>query len=407
MYSKKIEEELKKKGIRVGDSIKFSAGGQQVEGELMPRSEAGNPEVLVIKLKNGYNIGVKAEGAKIERLSAGSQSAASFPVRALLQKRDLPKISLLYTGGTIGSKIDYKTGGVHVLLKPGELLYEVPEISGIANIEVSNLMSIASEDMSPIEWKLIAEAVAKSLNAGVRGVVITHGTDTMHYTSAALSFMLKGINAPVVLTGAQRSSDRGSSDAFTNLIAATTIAARSNIAEVGICMHSSSSDDMFSFIRGTKVRKMHTSRRDAFRPINDKPIAYINDLGEISYNTGVEYRKISDSGGKVETLPKFDSKVAILKAYPGSDPEIVHHYTEIGYHGIIIEGTGLGHTPVSISHEGMSWLPYIKEAVEKGIVVGMTSQCVYGRVNQSVYRNLRLLSGAGVIYCEDMSAETA
>jgi glutamyl-tRNA(Gln) amidotransferase subunit D len=410
VYSKELEDLLKRKGISVGDMIRFSAKEISGDGELMPRSEAGDPGVLVIKLKNGYNIGIKSEGTKLEKLSGREGSGeVSFPTRRLVQKEGLPKVTLIYTGGTIGSKIDYKTGGVYMLLKPEELLYEVPDLSDIASIDVVNLMSIASEDMSPAEWKLMAQAVANAIRGGSRGVVITHGTDTMHYTSAALSFMLKGLNAPVVLTGAQRSSDRGSSDAFTNLVAATSIAAKSNIAEVGICMHNSSSDDEFSFIRGTKVRKMHTSRRNAFRPINDKPLAYVTAGGEISYNhnPGSGYRTITQHAGKLEVMPEFDSKVAILKAYPGSNPEIVQYYIDKGYHGLIIEGTGLGHTPVSISHEGMSWLPYLKRAVESGLVVGMTSQCVYGRVNPSVYRNLRLLSSAGVIYCEDMSTETA
>ncbi len=408
MYSNEVEELLKSLGVKVGDVIRFSSGKINGEGELMPRSEAGNPSILVIKLKNGYNIGIKATGAKIEKVGSGESNTASFPTSTLKQNLGLPKVTLIYTGGTIGSKIDYKTGGVYMLLKPEELFYEVPEISGIANISVVNLMSIASEDMSPIEWSSMSTAVVKAFEAGSRGIVITHGTDTMHYTSAALSFMLKGINGPVVLTGAQRSSDRGSSDAFTNLVAATAIAARSNIAEVGICMHGSPSDDQYLFLRGTKIRKMHTSRRDAFRPINDLPLASVNLDSEMKINyKKSDYRTISEKPDKLEVLPKFDSKVAILKAYPGSDPEIVEHYIEKGYHGIIVEGTGLGHTPVSISHEGMSWLPHLKKATEKGIVVGMTSQCVYGRVNPSVYRNLRLLSGAGVIYCEDMNVETA
>ncbi|MGC8478727.1 MAG: Glu-tRNA(Gln) amidotransferase subunit GatD [Candidatus Micrarchaeia archaeon] len=408
MYSPEVEELLKRNGIKVGDVIRFSSNSMEGEGELMPRSEAGNPSILVIKLKNGYNIGIKAAGAKIEKIREGESNSASFPTLKLKQGKGLPKVTLIYTGGTIGSKIDYKTGGVYMLLKPEELFYEVPEISGIADISVVNLMSIASEDMSPVEWGIMANAVAKAFEDGSRGVVITHGTDTMHYTSSALSFMLKGLNGPVVLTGAQRSSDRGSSDAFTNLIAATALAARSNIAEVGICMHASPSDGKFSFLRGTKVRKMHTSRRDAFRPINELPLASVN-LGEdieIKYREG-SYKVTQEKSEKLEVLPNFDSKVAVLKAYPGSDPEIVDHYVEKGYHGIIVEGTGLGHTPVSISHEGMSWLPHLKNAVEKGLIVGMTSQCVYGRVNPSVYRNLRLLSGAGVVYCEDMNVETA
>jgi glutamyl-tRNA(Gln) amidotransferase subunit D len=402
MYSKRVADFLKANGIEPGDMVKLTAKGSVYYGELMPRSDAGNEDSVVIKLKNGYNIGVRFENARIERVSSGERSHA-FPRLDLRRNAALPKVSLVYTGGTIGSKLDYKTGGVYMLLKPEELFYEVPEIAEIADIEPVNLMSIASEDMSPIEWRSIAKEAEKAFDKGARGIVITHGTDTMHYTSAALSFMLKDFRSPVVLTGAQRSSDRGSSDAFTNLIASTIIAAKSRAGEVGICMHDSPSDDVFAFIRGTRARKMHTSRRDAFRSINDGVIAYARTDGTIEYRGA--YRKAEQVSAKA--LTGFESKVALVKTYPGSDPGIIGYYADKGYKGIIIEGTGLGHTPVSIKHKGMSWLPVIKEAVDSGMVVGMTSQTIYGRVNPYVYRNLRLLSGAGVIYCEDMTPETA
>ncbi|MGC8669722.1 MAG: Glu-tRNA(Gln) amidotransferase subunit GatD [Candidatus Micrarchaeia archaeon] len=399
---------LKKMGINAGDRIKISSEKQKIllEGELMPATENNAEDVIVLKLDNGYNVGIRhAEDIQIKKIFEGKRNF-EFPI---LEKpsssENLPRIQLLYTGGTIGSKIDYKTGGVHMLLKPEELLYEVPELEGIANIKVRQLFNVASEDMSYFEWQEIAKKTAEALNEGVHGVVITTGTDTMHYIAAALSFMLQKVNAPVVLTGAQRSSDRGSSDAFFNLACATEIAAYSDIAEVGICMHTTSSDSRCSFIRGTHARKMHTSRRDAFRSINDKPIAYVNADMKIEY-TG-NYTKVSDQKERIEPLTGFEDKVALIKAYPNSDPGIIDYYIGKGYKGIIIEGTGLGHTPVSTEHEGFSWLPQIKAAVENNVIVGMTSQCIYGRVNPNVYRNLRLLSKAGAIYCENMLPETA
>jgi len=221
-----------------------------------------------------------------------------------------------------------------------------------------------------------------------------------------LSFMLNGLNAPVILTGSQRSSDRGSSDAFMNLICSMHAAAKSNIAEVAICMHESSSDIYCSIIRGTKARKMHTSRRDAFKPINNKPIARISRKGEIEYIS--EYNKIKeDSNNKLRLLTGYEPKVALVKAYPNSQPEIIDYYLSKGFKGIIIEGTGLGHTPVSTLHKEYSWLEHVKNAVDSGMIIGITSQCLYGRVNPNVYRNLRLLSNAGAIYCEDMLPEVA
>lgn len=405
MYSEKIRGLLKKEGIDTGDTVEFERGKIKITGTLMPNTEANGEDILVIKLANGYNVGVSFLGSSIKLVKKGPGNF-DFPKAEMAQDSSLPKISLIYTGGTIGSKIDYKTGGVYMLLKPEELLYEIPELSKIARISVTKLFSMSSEDMSYREWQAIAEKVASELNNGARGVVVTIGTDTMHYASSALSFMLQDLNAPVVLTGSQRSSDRGSSDAFMNIICSATIAAKSDIAEVGICMHDSSSDSRCAFIRGTKARKMHTSRRDAFRAINDKPIAYVDIKGNLSYNN--DYRRVSQDQKKaVSAVTGYSDKVAIVKAYPDSDPSILKFYEDKGYEGLIIEGTGLGHVPVAPSSDDRSWLPWIKSAVGKGIIVGITSQCIYGRVNRSVYRNLRLISSAGAVYCEDMTPETA
>ncbi len=404
MYSEKVNALLQKKGVSIGNVIKVHTEKADFEGTLMPRPDLGDNNILVIKLENGYNIGIHISRIKdIEKLGSEKKSF-SFPKSEAKPNPKLPKISLIYTGGTIGSKVDYATGGVYMLTKPEELLYDVPELGSIANIEVRNVMSIASEDMTYHEWQIIAKEVADALNKGSRGVVITHGTDTMHYTAAALSFMLQGLDAPVVLTGSQRSSDRGSSDAFMNLICSAHFATKGMAAEVGICMHASSSDDYCNFIRGTKARKMHTSRRDAFKPINNLPIAKVSYDGKIEYIS--DYKHISGNGKVVAKLG-YEPKVALVKLYPNFDPGIIDYYISKKYKGIILEGTGLGHGPVSTSHKEYNVLNSIKAAVDAGLVVGMTSQCLYGKVNDKVYRNLRLIKSAGVIYCEDMLPETA
>ncbi|MCL4372192.1 Glu-tRNA(Gln) amidotransferase subunit GatD [Candidatus Marsarchaeota archaeon] len=405
MYSNKISDYFKANAIGLGDIVRIERDGISEEGELMPSTEANSSDVVIIKLKSGYNIGVEFEGSKISLVRKGN-SSISFPTADVKEEKGLPKVRLIYTGGTIGSKLDYRTGGVYMLLKPEELLYEVPELAGVADIEVKPLYSISSEDMSYHEWKGIAEEVAKAYNENAHGAVVTIGTDTMHYAAAALSFMLKDIGMPVVLTGAQRSSDRGSSDAFMNLYCSAVLAAKSDIAGVGICMHKSSSDDECGFMLGTRARKMHTSRRDAFRPVNSSYMAEVASDGSIRYGK-MQYKKVQKGRRSFKPMTNFEPKVALLKAYPNSDPEIIDHYVEKKYKGIIIEGTGLGHTPVSTQHQGLSWLPNIKNAIDSGLIVGMTSQCLYGRVNPNVYRNLRLLSGAGVLYCEDMLPEVA
>lgn len=404
MYSSEIEAQLQRNKISIGDTVKVICKKGTFEGVLMPRPETGNNNSLIIKRKDGYNIGIRHEkGMRIEKLSSGS-SHFSFPRAKLKEGRNLPRLALLYTGGTIGSKVDYTTGGVYMLTKPEELLYQVPELSDIANLDVQNLMSISSEDMTYVEWKGIADAISKAFHGKAKGVMITMGTDTMHYTAAALSFMLQNPNGPVVITGAQRSSDRGSSDAFFNLVCSAQIAAKSDIGEVGICMHESSSDDYCSFIRGTKARKMHTSRRDAFRAVNERPIARVNMAGEMEYTNS--YSKTTPAK-RMEVFDKFEPRTALVKSYPNSDPGIIDYYVGKGAKGIIIEGTGLGHVPTAPSLKEYSWTDRIKSAIESGVIIGITSQTIYGRVSPTVYRNARLLAAMGAVYCEDMTPETA
>jgi glutamyl-tRNA(Gln) amidotransferase subunit D len=271
--------------------------------------------------------------------------------------------------------------------------------------------TVASEDMNYTHWQKLAELVAKELNKGARGVMVTHGTDTLHFTSAALSFMLKNLTKPVALVGAQRSPDRGSFDGAMNLICGSYFTGYSGIGEVSVVMHGTTNDDFCLAHRGTKVRKMHTSRRDAFRSINDLPLAKIWPNGKIEI-TNQNYKRFENK--KVVADTKFEPKVALVKSYPGSDPEILDWYVSRGFKGIVIEGTGLGHVPTGESgvkvgefDQKSSWIPHIKRAVKNGIVVIITSQALYGRVHPFVYRNLRLVYEAGGIYGEDMLPEVA
>jgi glutamyl-tRNA(Gln) amidotransferase subunit D len=405
-YSDKILKALAKEKIEVGDKLELVSGDFRIVGELMPKTEVGDPGTYVIKIDNGYNVGIRnTMDSKVKLISKGT-GAPKFASAEVKTKAGLPKVAMIYMGGTIGSKIDYKTGGVHMLIQPGELLNEVPELGEMANLEIRHLFSIDSADITYIEWQRVAKEVESAFKDGAGGVVITMGTDAMHYTAAALSFMLGNLNGPVVITGAQRSSDRGSSDAFFNLSCAVKLAASSDIAEVGICMHNSSSDDTCAFIRGTKVRKMHTSSRNAFRPINDRPIAYVDSNLKIRFSSA--YKKVGNTKKRVEAMTDFEPKVALIKSHPNSDPGILQFYIQKGYKGIIIEVKGLGNIPSSpVTRPAFSWLDDIKKAVDRGIVVGVTSQCIYGRVNENVYSKLREISGLGTVYCEDMTPETA
>jgi glutamyl-tRNA(Gln) amidotransferase subunit D len=313
-----------------------------------------------------------------------------------------PKVGFIVTGGTIISRVDYRTGGVSALEKPEELLMNIPELRNIICIEdILSPFKKMSEDLNYKDWQKIARLTAREINKN-KGVIITHGTDTLHFTSAALSFMLKNLYKPVILVGAQRSADRGSSDAFMNLMCASHLSL-SNIGEVGVCMHGSINDDYCYFIRGTKCRKMHSTRRDAFRSINELPIAKVWPNGKMEI-LNENYRK-RDESKKVIADTKFEPKVALLKAYPGSEPEILEFLVKRGYRGFVIEGTGMGHVPTFAEK---SWIPIIRKLIKDGVPVVITTQTIYGRVNTRVYTNLRILfHDTKAIPAEDMLPEVA
>ncbi len=388
---------LKKAGCQVGDVIRVTSNGKTYEGILIPRSETGDGKHVVVKLKNGYNVGVRiSPNVTIERIGKGSKpSFAAPPIPE--QKPELPKVVILSTGGTIASRVDYRTGAVRSALSASDLYGVVPELADIARVKTEIVFSLYSENLRQKDWSQLAQKVAEHITQGTDGVVIAHGTDTMAYTAAALSFALQNLPVPVILVGAQRSSDRPSSDAATNLIAAVQAATRGPFAEVGLAMHETLSDTSIAVNRGTKVRKCHTSRRDAFKPVNATPIARVKN-NEVTMLTD-EYQK-RDAAKKLVLKPKFSEEVALVKFYPGLDPEVINWHVEKGCKGILLEGTGLGHV-------SKYCFDAIRNAVEHDVVVALASQCIWGRVNMNVYDTGRDLLTLGVIPLDDMFPETA
>jgi len=372
----------------------------------------GDSSCLVLKLDNGYNIGIKYDKSMLVKKIGPAVKLGAIPSISLKHKAGLPEISLIATGGTIGTHVDYRTGAVFMCRSPEEVIATAPDLENIVNLKgVHRPFTLASEDMNYVHWQQLAELVAKELNKGRRGIIVTHGTDTLHFTSAALSFMLKNLTKPVAVVGAQRSPDRGSFDGMLNLVCGGYFVGHSDIGEVAVVMHGSSSDDFCLAHRGTKVRKMHTSRRDAFRSINELPLAKIWPNGKIEI-MNENHKKFEEK--KVEADTAFEPKVAIVKFYPGSDPEIIDYYADRDYKGIVIEATGLGHvatgeggTSENEMMRNLSWIPHVRSAVSRGIVVVITSQTLYGRVHPFVYRNQRLLYEAGAVFGEDMLPETA
>ena len=388
---------LKEANCDIGDIIKITSKSKIYQGILIPRSELGEHTAIIIKMKSGYNIGIQATPeVKIEKIGKGTKPTFASPPLPK-QNPKLPHVVIMSTGGTIASRVDYRTGAVRSAISASDLYGVVPELSDVAQVDTEIVFSLYSENITQQHWTELAQAVAKRIEQGVDGVVIAHGTDTMAYTSAALSFALQNLPIPIILVGAQRSSDRPSSDAATNLIGAVKAAGEAPFAEVGLAMHETVSDAAIVVHRGTKVRKCHTSRRDTFKSINGFPIAKVKDL-QVTMETEKYQRR--DLNKKLNLKPNFSEKVALVKFYPGLDPAIIDYYVEKGMKGILLEGSGLGHV-------SKFCFEAIKKAVAKGVVVALASQCIWGRVNMNVYDTGRDLLSFGVVPLDDMFPETA
>jgi glutamyl-tRNA(Gln) amidotransferase subunit D len=364
--------------------------------------ESYDKGVLLVKLDSGYNQGVSVNDILSIKVIAKEKKLSEE--KEIKQDKKLPGISMIVTGGTISSRLDYSTGGVKWLMRPEELFSIAPKIFNIVSINrIEKPFMRASENMSSKDWIKIAKKAAELLNKKENhGIIITHGTDTLHYTSAALSFMLSNLSKPVVLTYAQRSSDRGSSDAALNLSCAAH-AALSEMAEVMLVGHANMEDKYCLAIRGSKVRKMHSSRRDTFRPINELPLAKIYENGKFEI-ANKNFKKRNENK-KVHVDAVFDERIALIKYYPGAKPEILEFLRKKGYHGIVIEATGLGH--VATRESKFNWLPEIKRCIKKGMIVCFAAQTLYGRLDPYVYSPGRELLKAGVLFLEDMLPETA
>lgn len=390
---------LQEAGAQIGDLIEVTRDGESMKGFLMPRSEYDDEDHIVLKLSSGYNVGLRvSRGAAVKVLEKGVKPTFKRPPRPP-PRPGLPDAYVISTGGTIASRVDYRTGGVEPALNAEDLYSIYPELSELANINTMVLYSEFSENLTKEHWAGMARATAEALNSGAQGVVICHGTDTMGYTAAALSFILQNPPIPIILVGSQRSSDRPSSDAPSNLIAALKISLSAPIAGVYVAMHESPSDEYIAVHKGVKVRKCHTSSRDAFKSINAPPAArYYTLTGEIQIlDKHLPQRR---NGGDVKLEENMDDNVCLVKFYPGMKPKILESILESGVRGVILEGSGLGHVSKALYEP-------IRKAVEREVFVGMTSQCLWGRVNLNVYYTGRDLLKIGVIPLEDMLPETA
>ncbi len=396
-YKGEARNTLEKFGVRVWSDAEVTTSRGLFKGIILPRSENDDDQHIVLKLATGYNVGLDIN--TIENMIERGYKEAHYkiPEKEFPTSPDKPNVKLLGTGGTIASRLDYRTGAVIPAFSPGELYGAVPELADICNLSTEKLFAVFSENMGPKQYLKLAEAIGEEIEKGIHGIIIGHGTDTMHHTAGALSFMVQNSPIPIVMVGSQRSSDRPSSDAALNLIHAATAAAHSDIAEVMVCMFGPTSDEYGLLHRGTRVRKMHSSYRSTFRTLGDIPLAMIT-RDKITPLRRDYNRRRKDRNVKV--LPFFEEKVTLLYYYPNMQPDIIDAIVDCGYRGIIIAGTGLGHVNKPV-------YPAIERAVKAGVVIYMTVQTLWGYVHMYVYDTGRDLMAKGIIPTENMLPEVA
>ncbi len=397
-YRGLARERLQSWNMRVWGEVRIvNDRGSVFEGVILPRSGSYDDLHLVVKLRNGYNVGLHVDRIRTIEELGYKEAVYQIPSRDFPPRPDLPKVTLLGTGGTIASRLDYRTGAVIPAFTPGELYGAVPELADICDLTTRKLFAVFSENMSWPEYVTLAQAIGEEIAAGVDGVVVGHGTDTMAHTAAILSFMVQNSPIPIVLVGSQRSSDRPSSDAALNLIHAVRSAAYGDIAEVQICMFGPTSDQYGLLHRGTRCRKMHSSYRSTFRTIGDTPLCRVS-VTEFDLLTH-DYQP-RDPRRRVEIDTAHDDRVTILYYYPGMKPDVVDALVDCGYRGLVIAGTGLGHVNKPV-------YPALERAIARGVHVVMTVQTLWGYAQMYVYDTGRDLLDIGVVPLDNMLPETA
>ncbi|HPD64963.1 MAG TPA: Glu-tRNA(Gln) amidotransferase subunit GatD [Bacteroidia bacterium] len=396
-YKGKALEILKRFNARVWAQVEIDSTRGLFKGTILPRAENTDDEHIVLKIITGYNIGIDINTINNIVETGYKKAVYQIPLKDFPYSKEKPNVKLFGTGGTIASRLDYRTGAVIPAFTPGELYGAVPELADICNLTTEKLFAVFSENMGPEQYKKLAIAIGNEIEKGIDGIIIGHGTDTLHYTAAALSFMVQNPPVPIILVGSQRSSDRPSSDAALNLMHAATAAGHGQIAEVLVNMFGPTSDEYGFLHRGTRVRKMHSSYRSTFRTIGDTPVATVNRQGVFPIKKDFKPRR---KDRNVTIMPYFEERVTMIYYYTNMNPDIIDSLVDMGYKGIIIIGTGLGHVNKPL-------YPAIERANKKGVAIYMTVQTLWGYVHMFVYDTGRDLMAKGVIPLENMIPETA
>ena len=390
-------EILKKYNTRVWGQAVVETTRGTFTGTVLPRAENDDDQHIVLKIPTGYNVGIDVMTITGMKETGYKKANYKIPEKQFPVTEGLPYVKLFGTGGTIASRLDYRTGAVIPAFSPGELYGAVPELADICNLDTEKVFAVFSENMGPKQYMKLAVAIGKEIENGIDGIVIGHGTDTLHHTGAALTFMIQNSPVPIVLVGSQRSSDRPSSDAALNLMHAMKAAGHSDIAEVMVCMFGPTSDEYGLLHKGTRVRKMHSSYRSTFRSIGDTPLARISRKEIMPIKKHYNHRR---QDRNVTIKPFFSDKVTMFYYYPGMKPDTLDALVDAGYKGIIIVGTGLGHVNKEL-------YPAIERANAKGVHMYMTLQTLWGYVHMFVYDTGRDMMAKGIIPAGNMLPEVA
>ena len=384
--------------------------GEDLEGIVVVEDES----YMTLKLPSGYNVVVSKKyisNIKREEINKECQENMSLQIsREERTESNKMKIALLHTGGTIASKVDYRTGAVSSKYKAEELLSLYPEFEYMARISAKTVTNIFSEDMNFEEYNKILEEIDLSIKSGADAIIIAHGTDTIHYTSCALFYGCLNLPIPILLVGAQRSSDRASSDAFSNLKAAISFLKSQHGSErkfrrVGICMHKNLSDEDFLILDGINVKKLHSTRRDAFKQINYSSYAEVTDSGDVKVLRGdLETLKPSKTFSYITYNTKL--KGGFFKAHPNMFEEELESLRV--YDFLILEGTGVGNISAHKNNleKDNLFLKELKKLVRNTKVIAST-QTTFGEVSLDIYSRGRDLQSSGIIgNRHNLSSET-
>ncbi len=304
--------------------------------------------------------------------------------------KEKPSIFIIGCGGTISAA--YKSYGVW---KPGEMteaeiLKYVPHLGQIADIRAMDLFRDDSSNMQPENWCTLAQTIFLNIN-DYDGIVVTHGTDTLHYSASAISFIIQKLNKPIVFTGSQFALSQVGSDGRRNVFDSMRVASEADLAESVIVFNG-------KIIRGNRAKKFREMEFDAFDSVGMGPLGRVENS---IFLDGEQIRKWKAK--KPELLNKIEPNVSLIKLHPGFRPEIIETMIDNGVRGFVLEGYGAGNVPTG----GRSVIPLIERAVNSGIPVVITTQCTLGTSWVYIYDVGRKALDAGGIPGFDLLSETA